>query len=260
MKRRLLLASAAATVIGTPLQDAVADELPDLIQRSKPSLVIVGTYGATDNPRFSFRGSGFVVGDGNHVVTSAHVLPEAQLTEGGRKLAVQTSAGGREWQLRETELIAVDRLHDLALLRFDGAAVSALRLAGPSQVREGAEVALMGFPIGGVLGFSQVTHRGIVSAITAITLPASSARGLNELAVRQLRDGAFALLQLDAVAYPGNSGGPVIDVRTGLVVGVVSMVIAKGSREAALSQPSGISYAIPVDFVHRLLPMSAARP
>jgi hypothetical protein len=35
----------------------------------------VGTYNATDNPRFGFRGSGFVVGDGNLLITNAHVLP-----------------------------------------------------------------------------------------------------------------------------------------------------------------------------------------
>lgn len=260
MNRRTWLATAGVSALGLPVRAWADGELPELIQRSKPSLVLVGTYAETDSPRFSFRGTGFVVADGTYVVTCAHVLPDPAAPESARKLMVHTYAGDREWKARETELIAVDRLHDLALLRFRGAAVPAVKLAEPNQVREGAEIALMGFPIGGLLGFSQVTHRGIVSAITAIALPAPSARGLNELAVRQLREGAFSILQLDAVAYPGNSGGPVFDVRTGQVVGIVSMVITKGSRESALSQPSGISYAIPVDFVHRLLsPLDIAR-
>lgn len=260
MKRRAWLATAGVSVLGLPGKAGADGELPELIQRSKPSLVLVGTYAETDNPRFSFRGTGFAVADGTYVVTCAHVLPDPAAPEGARKLMVHTFAGDRVWKSHETEVVTVDRLHDLALLRMLDATVPPLKLAAPNQVKEGAEIALMGFPIGGVLGFSQVTHRGIVSAITAIALPAPSARGLNELAVRQLREGAFSILQLDAVAYPGNSGGPVFDVRTGQVVGIVSMVITKGSRESALSQPSGISYAIPVEFVHRLLsPLDVAR-
>jgi S1-C subfamily serine protease len=50
---------------------------------------------------------------------------------------------------------------------------------------------------------------------------------------------------LDATAYPGNSGSPVFDVDTGEVIGIINMVFIKGSKEAALSQPSGITYAIP---------------
>ncbi|KAI1696825.1 hypothetical protein Ddc_20131 [Ditylenchus destructor] len=37
-------------------------------------------------------------------------------------------------------------------------------------------------------------------------------------------------LQLDITAYPGNSGGPLLDIRTGKVVGVVNMVVQKGTR------------------------------
>jgi len=81
---------------------------------------------------------------------------------------------------------------------------------------------------------------------TAIVPPAAGPQGLSERAVRQLRQGSFEVVQLDATAYPGNSGGPVLDVETGEVVGVVSMVLVKGTKEAALSAPSGISYAVPV--------------
>jgi S1-C subfamily serine protease len=51
-------------------------------------------------------------------------------------------------------------------------------------------------------------------------------------------------MQLDATAYPGNSGGPVIDIETGDVVGVLQGGVVKGTREAALSAPTGISYAV----------------
>lgn len=104
---------------------------------------------------------------------------------------------------------------------------------------------MIGLPIGGALGYSHVMHRGIVSSHTAIVPAATAPQGLSERAVRQLRQGAFEVIQLDATAYPGNSGGPVLDVESGEVVGVVSMVLVKGSRETALSVPGGISHAVP---------------
>lgn len=50
-------------------------DLPDTVARVKPSVVLVGTFLATDNPRFRLRGTGFLVGQGSEVVTNAHVLP-----------------------------------------------------------------------------------------------------------------------------------------------------------------------------------------
>jgi S1-C subfamily serine protease len=86
----------------------------------------------------------------------------------------------------------------------------------------------------------------MLSALAPIALPARSTRELSARAVSRLADGPYKILQLDATAYPGNSGSPLYDPETGAVVGIVNMVFVKGTREAALTQPSGISYAIPV--------------
>jgi S1-C subfamily serine protease len=228
-------------------------ELPVLVERSKPSVILVGTYAETDSPRFSFRGSGFVFADGNLAVTNAHVLPESLAGAHARRLVVQVRRGQRDWTVRAASVLVLDREHDLALLRFDGDPAPALKLAAAGSTKEGVSIALMGFPLGGALGFSTVTHRGIIAAITAIALPTPSAQGLNERAIRQLREGTFDILQLDATAYPGNSGGPVFDIQSGEVVGVVNMVLVKGAKETALSQPSGITYAIPAQYVEQLL-------
>ena len=53
----------------------MANTLPDLIDRSRQAVVAVGTFAATDSPRFGFRGTGFAVGDGRRIVTCAHVIP-----------------------------------------------------------------------------------------------------------------------------------------------------------------------------------------
>ena len=235
-----------------PLALPVRADLPGLVLASRPSVLPVGTYNALNSPRFNFRGSGFVVGDGNLVVTNAHVLPEGK-TSPEPQLAVLVAARGESAEGRRATLVGVDRTHDLALLRVPGPQLPALTLAEPDTVREGMDVALMGYPIGGVLGYSTVTHRGIIASITRIALPSLAARNLDAKAVSRLRDGPFEVYQLDATAYPGNSGGPLLNAQTGEVVGVINMVLVRGTRESALSNPTGITYAIPVRFVRDLL-------
>jgi S1-C subfamily serine protease len=155
--------------------------------------------------------------------------------------------------VRPATVASVDSAHDLVLLRIAGTPLPPLAIADAREIREGQSIALMGFPIGGVLGFRPVTHRGIISAITPIALPLPASRLLNETAVQRLRTGTFDVYQLDATAYPGNSGGPVMNAETGEVVGVISMVLIKGTKESALSHPSGISYAMPASYVQELL-------
>ena len=55
---------------------ADGNSLPDTIEKVKPAVVAIGTFQKTRRPPSIFRGTGFVVADGLHVVTNAHVLPE----------------------------------------------------------------------------------------------------------------------------------------------------------------------------------------
>lgn len=234
---------------------AVRAGLPDVVTALKPSVVAVGTYNPLASPRFTFRGTGFIVGDGRQLATNAHVLPEDTGARGQLVLQFagnRNAAGDRAPETRALTVLAVDPVHDLALLQIAGAPLPAVTLAD-SPAREGQAVAFTGFPIGGLLGFSPVTHRGSISSITPIALPPPNARQLDAAAVSRLRQGAFDIYQLDGTAYPGNSGGPLFDIDSGQVLGIVNMVLVKGSRESVLSQPSGISYAIPVRFLRELL-------
>jgi S1-C subfamily serine protease len=148
-----------------------------------------------------------------------------------------------------------DHNHDLAVLRIEGTALPALKLRSSDTVREGQLIAFTGFPIGGALGFSPVTHRGMVSSITPIALPGANAAQLNEKVIRRIKTGTFNIFQLDATAYPGNSGSPVFDQESGEVIGVINMVFIKGTKESALSQPSGITYAIPANYLLDGIPL-----
>ena len=246
-------------VFSFALSTAAFADVPETIARVKPSIAIVGTYNATNSPRFNLRGTGFVVGNGNWVVTNAHVIPDGAEADLASKLVVQVRVDAKgqaaqgELAMRQATVLEVDKLHDLALLQFDGAPVPKLTLRDSDTVREGQSIAFMGFPIGGALGFSPVTHRGMVSSITPIALPSATAQQLNARTIASLRSGSFHIFQLDATAYPGNSGGPMFDAETGDVLGVINMVFVKGTKESALTNPSGISYAKPSKFVQQLM-------
>ena len=257
LQRRSQLLGWAASLASLALPCGPARAgLPEVVAQTKPSVMAVGTYNALANPRFNFRGSGFVVGDGRSLVTNAHVVPdEIELI---KQLALQLPGNRRAGseaalETRKLTLLRLDRAHDLALLQVDGAPLPALALADDDSAQEGQAVAFIGFPIGGLLGFSPVTHRATLASITPIALPPPSSRLLDAAAISRLRQGPFDIYQLDGTAYPGNSGGPLLDIDNGRVLGVINMVLVKNSKESVLSSPSGISYAIPVRFVRALL-------
>ena len=222
------------------------------IDRIRPSIVAIGTYERTRAPGFQFRATGFAVGDGTLIATNAHALPTALDGERRETLAILIPSRGKDAQMREARTVAADPDTDLALLKIDGPALPALTLA-ESPAQEGQSVLFTGFPIGATLGIIPATHRGMISALTPIAIPSPAASNLDARIVRRLTSGPFMVFQLDATAYPGNSGSPLYDPDTGEVLGVINMVLVKSTREAALSQPSGITYAIPVRHLRALL-------
>jgi S1-C subfamily serine protease len=138
-------------------------------------------------------------------------------------------------------------------LKVQGPPLPALKIGDSDAAKEGQDILFTGFPIGGVLGPYPATHHGIISAITPIAISQGRAGDLDAQTVRRLASGAFPVLQLDATAYPGNSGSPVYDAVTGEVLGIVNMVFVKGTKEAVLTQPSGIAYAVPANRLQNLL-------
>jgi S1-C subfamily serine protease len=232
---------------------AASAALPELIEQVKPAIVVVGTYAKTRSPAFVMRGTGFVVGDGTLVATNAHVVPEVLDSASGETVVIQVLSSRSGPQQRPAKTAASDKSHDLALLRIEGAPLPAMVLQTGGSVREGQNIAFTGFPIGGVLGLSPVTHRGIISAITPIALPSATANQLNEKVIKRLKSGTFEVYQLDGTAYPGNSGGPLFEMERGEVIGIINMVFVKSTKESALTQPSGISFAVPVLYLQALL-------
>ena len=241
------LVCAILSMAATP----VCADLVQTLAKVKPAIVGVGTFLPTRTPALIFAGTGFVVGDGLTVVTNAHVLPPLLDEEKKERLAV-ISGTARHPDVREARVVAHDAEHDIALLRLSGAPLPALTLGDSNVVRDGASMAFTGLPLGMVYGFIPATHRGIVAAITPYVSPAYNSRQLDAKFIRRLGR-PFDVFQLDAIAYPGNSGSPMYDPETGVVYGVLNSVFVKDSKENLLKQPSGITFVIPGNYIRELL-------
>lgn len=228
-------------------------ELPDLVARATPSVVAIGTHVPLRAPQNMLQGSGFVIDDGLTIVTNYHVVySDPSVSEAENSTLVIIAGRGKRPEVRPVELIASDKFHDLAILRARGTPMPALSLAPDAKVREGQSVALIGYPIGAILGLYPSTNAGIVSSISPIALPQVSTQSLTADQIRRLRE-PFEVYQLDAIAYPGNSGSPVFERENGSVIGIVTSVLARQAKEGLLKDPSAITYAIPARHVRRLL-------
>ncbi|SOD90881.1 S1 family peptidase [Caenispirillum bisanense] len=235
-----------------------AGDLRSLIAQVAPAVVALGTYEEFRSPPIALRGTGFAVDDGRLVVTNAHVLPRLDDLAAREKLAVVLGKG-KMVELLFPVAECRDEGRDLLVLRLAKAnrIPAALTLAPELPVAPGMPVAFTGFPLTGSIGLVPVTHRGMVSAVSPAAVPAAEAGTLDARTVARLRDN-FDIYQLDATAYPGNSGSPLYETAGGRVVGILNSVYVKSTKESALTDPSGITYAIPVARLQPLLARARA--
>jgi len=248
-----VLALAGLCVLSPALPDvARAAELTAVIPTVKRSVVGVGTFERTRSPATVFVGTGFVVGDGLSVITNSHVVPATIDTERMEQIGIVTM-DGEIVRFRPAQLVARDAEHDLAHLRLTGTPLPALELVDSDKALEGQALAFTGYPLGMVLGLHAATHRATLAAITPVVTPSLNSRKLDVRQLVQLQRAPFNIFQLDATAYPGNSGSPLYDPASGKVWGVINAVFVKGLKETAITNPSGITYAIPGNYVRELL-------
>jgi len=252
-KHFLVLALALGATQALVAQPCLAQDdsgLVSTIQQVKPSIVAVGSYYLKDVPKARFFGTGFAVGHGRHVITNYHVLEKIAEEKRDRYLRIfhrQLDSLGVA-----AEIVVQDEKHDLAVLKLSHGRLPPLGLGDSSRVREGQDIAFTGYPIGFVLGLNPTTHTGIISAIAPIILPSPTAKAIQGKHVAYLRD-PFEIFQIDAEAFPGNSGSPLYLTRSGEVVGVVNMVFVHDKKENLLKEPTGITYAIPINHARALL-------
>ena len=166
-------------------------------------------------------GSGFVVGDGGLAVTNAHVVGDDRQVE---------VVVGRQYYC-DADVVRVDTSRDLALLRvhYDGE-LPAMPLGDSAAVLPAQNVLALGFPQMFHLGDSETITRGIVSAL------------------RQIEGVGY--VQTDAAINSGNSGGPLIDQESGMVIGVNTFTIRDSEN---------IAYALAIDEVKPMVASAEGR-
>ncbi|MES2563565.1 MAG: Do family serine endopeptidase [Pseudomonadota bacterium] len=191
--------------------DAADDPLFDFFRRFMPNPPGPGP-GPTPGPegRGQGIGSGFIISADGYVLTNAHVVAESD------EVTVRL-ADAREFK---GKIIGVDVRTDVALLKVDATGLPTVRLGNSQNVRVGEWVAAIGSPF----GFVNTITAGIVSA-----------KG------RSLPDESFVpFLQTDVAVNPGNSGGPLLNLR-GEVIGINSAIYSRTGGYM------GVSFAIPIE-------------
>lgn len=246
---QILLRSSLIVVL--MLSMPVKADFVEVVAKVKPSVVGIGIHTPTSRPQNILRGSGFVIGNGHYVVTNAHVLPEELDDNLLQKMAVFIGSG-KKAKVRQAEIVATSKLYDLAILKLSGQPLPPMKLADEKYRADGSYIAFTGFPIGTVLGLYPVTHRGIIASTTPTVIPAQTAGQISIQMLKSMRN-PYLVYQLDATAYPGNSGSAMYDMKTGEVLGIINKVFVQTTKEAVISNPSGITYAIPVKYLHKII-------
>ena len=158
-------------------------------------------------------GSGFIISADGFVMTNAHVV------DGAYEVLV-TLTDKREFKAR---IVGADKRTDVAVVKIEASGLPAVRIGDVSRLKVGEWVMAIGSPF----GLENTVTAGIVSA-------------------KQRDTGDYLpFIQTDVAVNPGNSGGPLINMR-GEVVGINSQIY---SRSGGFM---GISFAIPIDEAMRV--------
>lgn len=158
-------------------------------------------------------GSGFIISQDGYVMTNAHVVADAETI-------YVTLPDKREFKAK---LIGSDKRTDVALLKIEATGLPRLALGDSDKIRPGEWVLAIGSPF----GLDNSVTAGIVSA---------KGRDTGDY---------LPFIQTDVAVNPGNSGGPLINLR-GEVIGINSQIYSRSGGYM------GISFAIPIDEAMRV--------
>jgi len=158
-------------------------------------------------------GSGFIVSQDGYVLTNAHVV------DGADEVYV-TLTDKREFKAK---VIGLDARTDVAVVKIGGTNLPRVTIGDSDKVQAGEWVVAIGSPF----NLDNSVSAGIVSA---------KSRDTGEL---------LPLIQTDVAVNPGNSGGPLLNMR-GEVIGINSQIYSRSGGYM------GISFAVPIDEAMRV--------
>jgi putative serine protease PepD len=206
----------APSVERPPLPDPGfgASVIPDVADRVLPSVVRINVRGTVDMTGSGALGSGVVYRADGYIITNEHVI------SGSSAVEVLLSNGDRY----AAEIVGVDALNDLALLRIDAQDLVPIDLRPIDQpVRVGETVVAIGSPF----GLDATVTSGIISALN------------RDLRLPSTAEVIPAVIQTDAAINPGNSGGALVDLQ-GRLVGINTAIMSRSG------QNEGVGFAVPV--------------
>jgi S1-C subfamily serine protease len=191
-----------------------ASVIPDMADRVLPSVVRINTRGAVDVTGGGALGSGVIYRSDGYIITNEHVIRGASAVE------VLLYDGDSY----AAEVVGIDELNDLAVLRIEHAGLPAIDLRPADEpLRVGETVVAIGSPF----GLDATVTSGIISALN------------RDLRIPGGPDVIPAVIQTDAAINPGNSGGALVDLR-GRLVGINTAISSRtGVNE-------GVGFAVPV--------------
>jgi serine protease Do len=166
-------------------------------------------------------GTGMLIDQQGHILTNYHVVRDVD------EIKVQLS----DKRTFAVKIVGVDRKTDVAVLALKGTLpddLPTVELGDSDALQDGHLVIAIGAPF----GLTQTVTSGIISA-----------KGRSNVGIADYED----FLQTDAPISPGNSGGPLINMR-GEVIGMNSAI------ESNVGQYSGVGFAIPVNMIKSMLP------
>ena len=156
------------------------------------------------------QGSGFLISSDGYILTNTHVVDHVDEV-------IVKLADKREFRAK---VVGTDSRTDVALIKINAEGLPRVTLGDPNQLRVGEWVLAIGAPF----GFENSVTAGIVSAIGR-SLP---------------QENYVPFIQTDVAVNPGNSGGPLFNMK-GEVVGMNSQIISRSGGYM------GLSFAIPID-------------
>ncbi len=198
--------------------------IPDIVEQVKTGIVSVINYmysSEEDADVPAGSGTGFFISSEGYIATNAHII------DGATSIGVALNDGTE----LEAELVGVDKVYDIAVLKVNYKNITPLKLGNSDVVRVGEFVVAIGDPTGRELASTPTF--GIISA---------TERDVN------IDGQSNTYLQTDAAVNPGNSGGPLLNMK-GEVIGVVSAKTITASYDEfgnAISA-EGLGFALPIN-------------
>ena len=197
--------------------------LTEIFERSEEGVVRVNVVKEQEILGINGIGSGFVFDTNGHIITNAHVVENAD------EINV-TFLDGRSYKAK---IIGVDPFTDIAVIKVEAipSLLQPLPLGDSSNLKVGMEVVAIGNPF----GLSGSMTSGIVSQLGRL-LPS--------------QDTGFSIpdvIQTDAAINPGNSAGPLLNLKAE-VIGINTAI------QSATGEFTGVGFAIPSKTISKIVP------